>query len=187
MRTAIIAATWGMTGPSCATTPHPPDDLRSRAPCVVGDPEGEVIVIPGSLTAPETGIVLQQARPDDPANLQNVGQAVVAFGGRSEVQGVTTDYPPGPQRRPRDSLARWDERRSLPGLRLTSADGQQAVLVALRLTDPSRLGHLHGVTLDSTEGGEARSVTFEQPLLVEPPGRLCTVEDVDATREWVGP
>jgi len=143
-------------------------------------------VLPGSLTAPGAGTVLQQARPVDAVNLEVVEEAVVAFAGRAGVQGVITDYPPAPNADLADSLARWADRRPLEGLALTPEDGQQAVLVALRLRDPSASGHLNGVTLTSSVDGETTATTYAQPLLVEPPGELCTVTDVDATREWVG-
>jgi len=179
---ALTVVACGAAG--CASPAQPTDRSEARAQCVVGDPEGEVIVLPGSLTA-ETGSVLGRPSPDGPVNLEVVEEAVVAFAGRAEVQGVITDYPPAPNADLADSLARWADRRPLDGLRLAPDDGQQGVLVALRLRDPSRSGHLDGVTVTSSVDGEAAARTYVQPLLVEPHGQLCTVTDVDATREWV--
>ncbi|MFB9314879.1 hypothetical protein [Nocardioides plantarum] len=153
---------------------------RHRAQCIVSDPEGEVILHPGSFV-PDQRLVLRDAALEGADNLEVVERAVVRFTGRATVQGIVQDYPPLKTAGLADSLADWDSRRDLPGLVLGPDDGQQAVLVAVRLADPTRPGHLVGVSLRA-DGG---STSYAQPVLIEPHGALCTVAEYDSTLDWV--
>lgn len=152
-----------------------------RAQCVVADPDGELILHPGSFT-PDGPTTTEDATLDSPVNLRVLERDVVRFTGRSTVQGIVLDYPPLKTAGLADSLADWDARRPLAGLGLDTADGQQAVLVAVRLADPRRPGHLRGVTLTTDRGETA----YAQPVLVKPHGEPCTVADYDSTLDWVG-
>ncbi len=117
----------------------------------------------------------------DPVNVEIVEKDVVAFGGTDGVQGIIVDYPPLKTAGLVDSLADWDQRRPLTGLGLGPGDGRQAVLVAVRLVDVTRPGHVSGVVLHTDAGAQ----TFRQTVLAEPPGALCTVAEVDSTLDWV--
>jgi len=164
--------------------PPPAPRGTERAQCTAADPEGELILHPRSLTVAEDTTLVDVALLDA-VNLSIVEQAVTGFTGNPEVQGVIRDYPPLKTAGLVDSLADWDQRRPLSGLALTATDGQQAVLVALRLDDPTLSGRLVGVTLTSEVAGTVLTQEIEQPVLVQPPGAVCTFDDVDATREWV--
>lgn len=153
---------------------------KHRAQCIVADPEGQVILHPGSLT-PDGELVLDDVALQQAVNLEVIERDVVRFAGRSTVQGIIQDYPPLKNAGLADSLADWDARRPLAGLALTPDDGQQAVLVAVQLSDPTTPGHLDGVTLTSDAGETA----YAQPLLVVPHGALCTVDAYDSTLAWV--
>ena len=177
----------GEAGPSTAPSGATPSTAsssdspgRHRAQCIVSDPEGEVILHPGSFV-PDASTVLSDATLRGAVNLEVVERAVVRFTGRAGVQGIVQDYPPLKTAGLADSLADWASRRDLPGLRVGPGDGQQAVLVAVRLADPTQPGHLVGVDLETDAG----STPYAQPVLIEPHGALCTVAEYDSTLDWV--
>jgi hypothetical protein len=151
----------------------------TTADCVVADPQGEMIVHPGSLT-PAAPLRLDLVSLVGAVNLQVIESDVVPFTGNPTVHGVIWNYPPLKNAGLADGLADWDDRQPLAGRALSPRDGQQAVLVALRLTDPSRAGHLDGVRLEDSAGG----TDFVQPVLVKPPGTRCTVTDYASTTAW---
>jgi hypothetical protein len=155
---------------------------RERAQCIVSDPEGELIVVPGTLD-PDEPERLGDVELVDPVNLEVIESSVVAFSGRAGLQGIVQDYPPLPNAGLADSLADWSERRPLAGHQVGPDAPQQAVLVALRLSDATRPGHLDGVRLTYADG--AAPTEMVQPVLVEPHDALCTVDEVDSTLEWV--
>ncbi|WP_148614727.1 hypothetical protein [Nocardioides rubriscoriae] len=186
MRARTLPPTWSvalacllLTGCSSEEPTDSPTP-RHRAQCVVSDPQGEVILHSGSLTA-RAGLTLDDATLEEAVNLDVVERAVVQFTGRAGVQGIVLDYPPLKTAGLADSLARWEDRRALPGLTLGPDDGQQAVLVAVRLHDPATPGHLVGVRLTTDAGVRV----YAQPVLVKPPGEICTVADYDGTLDWV--
>lgn len=160
-------------------------ELGPRAKCVSADPEGELILLPGSVEAEQepwdlTGVELRGEQ-----NLEVVESSAVAFGGQPTAKGIILDYPPLKNAGVADSLADWDQRRQLP-VSVTADEGLQAMLVAVRLVEPADTGRLTGVTLDYELAGEEHSVSWTQQVLVEPHDDVCTIDDVDATREWTG-
>jgi hypothetical protein len=160
--------------PSPSGSPEP-------ARCVVADPEGELILHPGSLTAPADGERLEGVSLDSAENLDVIHTYTVAFSGSPTVRGVILDYPPMKNAGLADSLADWDQRQPLAGRELTADDGQQAVLVVLRLSDAGAPGHLTGVSLAATTGDH----DYPQPLLIKPHGEPCTVDDIASTKSWI--
>lgn len=190
-RPGLVAATCltlMMTACSGETDARLPQESVSaiggqRAQCTASDQEGELIVHPGSLTATEQ-TRLDDATMIEAVNLEIVERAVTAFGGNPTVSGIIRDYPPLKNAGLVDSLADWDLRRPLPGLLLEPEDGQQAILVALRLVDPTQSGHLNGITLASSVAGAASTQDYLQPVLVEPHEAICTVDELDSTLEW---
>lgn len=166
------------------TAVDPAEGAGPRAKCVVADPQGEVILHPGSLAVDVPTRVVSVALVDA-VGLDPVEEAVVDYSGAAGVQGVILDYPPLEHAGLVDSLADWDSRRPLVGARLRPADGEQAVLVAVRLADADSSGRVRGVRLTlRTRGGGSRTVPWEQLVLVQPPEQLCTVEVVASTTEW---
>ena len=153
---------------------------KHRAQCTPSDAEGEIILHPGSFT-PEEPITLGDVSLVDPVNVEVVERDVVRFTGRSTISGIIRDYPPLKNAGLADSLADWETRRPLAGLEVGPADEQQAVLVAVRLTDPHTQGHVSGVVLHDSAG----DTSYAQPVLVVPPGEICTVADYDGTLAWV--
>ena len=158
-----------------------PTAAADPARCVVSDPEGELILHPGSLAAQGADVTLEGVELRDAENLDVVETDTVAFSGNPSIRGIILDYPPMKNAGLADSLADWDERRPLVGRTLSPADGLQAVLVVVRLTDPSAPGHLTGVALQATAEGR----TYPQPVLVKPHGEPCTVDDIASTRSWL--
>jgi hypothetical protein len=173
---ALITAC-GSSSPESAPTPASSSD---PAQCVVADPQGELILHPGSLTAPAGGERLEGVSLDHAENLEVLKTYTVAFTGSPTVRGVILDYPPMKNAGLADSLADWDQRQPLVGRRLSAEDGQQAVLVVLRLSDAATPGHLTGVSLAATTGDR----DYPQPLLIKPHGRPCTVDDIASTKSW---
>ncbi len=136
------AAEDGAGSPAAA----PADPAR----CVVADPEGELILHPGSLIARDAEVTLEGVALEDAANLEVVETDTVAFSGNPTIRGIILDYPPMKNAGLADSLADWGQRRPLVGRTLTPADGLQAVLVVVRLADPASPGHLTGVALEAS-------------------------------------
>jgi hypothetical protein len=165
-------------GSAAPAAEAPADPAR----CVVADPQGELILHPGSLTARSGQVRLEGVELEDADNLEIVESDTVAFSGNPTVRGIILDYPPMKNAGLADSLADWDQRRALVGRTLTPADGLQAVLVAVRLSDPASPGHLTGVALEASAEGR----TYPQPVLVKPHGEPCTVDDIASTRSWLG-
>jgi hypothetical protein len=180
---------------ACTTNGEPdpnPDRVREvpagpavRADCVVSDPDGEVILHPGTLV-PTQPTELLGAALVDAENLEVLEASVVAFSGSADVQGIVRDHPPLENAGIADALADWETRRPLAGLEIDTEDGQQAVLVAVRLGDPTEPGHLRGVQVStSTSDGRERK-DFVQPVLVQPPEGRCDKEAYDSSTEWAG-
>jgi len=169
---------------ACSSDEDSPDDeLGPRARCVAADSEGELILNPGSLQADQepwelTGVTLRGAQ-----NLEIVESSAVAWGGQPGLQGIVVDYPPLKKAGIADGNADWDERQQLP-VTVSTEDGLQAMLVAVRLVEPGDAGRLTGVTLDYQEAGQTHTLSFTQQVLVEPHDEICTVDDGAATREW---
>ncbi|GAA5152902.1 hypothetical protein GCM10023340_34010 [Nocardioides marinquilinus] len=198
MRLSLAAVALLLVASACSgdDSPDRPDDTappdvatssaltgtRERARCIVSDPEGELIVVPGTLD-PDQPLRLGDAELIDAVNLEVVESSVVAFSGRAGLQGIVQDYPPLPNAGLADSLADWSERRPLAGHQVAADAPQQAVLVALRLVDATRPGHLDGVRL--TYADDAAPTEMVQPVLVEPHDALCTIAEVDGTLAWV--
>jgi len=182
----VLAGTLVGSLAGCSADEDEPErELGPRATCVSADPQGELILVPGTLRAGSrpwelTSVELRGAR-----NLEVVEASTVGFTGQASAKGIVLDYPPLKNAGIADSYADWDERLGLPGT-VTAADGLQAMLVAVRLSEPTEAGRLTGVTLDYSEGGEAHTLDWTHQVLVEPPGEVCTVDDVAGTREWTG-
>ena len=158
-------------------------DLGPRAKCVSADPEGEIILVPGVFEVEGEPRELTGVGLRDDHNLAVVESSTVAFSGQPTAHGIVLDYPPLKNAGIADSYADWDTRQQLPGT-VTSEDGMQAMLVAVRLIDPTESGRLTGVTLSYLEAGEERAEEWTEQVLIEPPGDICTVDEVAATREW---
>ena len=169
-----------------ATVPLAPGTSRSPDParCVVADPEGELILQPGSLSATGDGMTLGGVELQNVVNLEVIETDTVAFSGSPTVRGIILDYPPMKNAGLADSLADWDQRKPLEGRHLSAADGQTAVLVVLRLSDPGTPGHLSGVQLDTSPSDGSR--VYPQPVLVKPHGEPCTTDDIASTKSWIG-
>ena len=65
-------------------------------------------------------------------------------------------------------------------------DGPQAVLVVVRLADPTEPGHVRGVTIKARTTVGGRTLAWEQLLLALPDGQVCTEDAVAETTEWTG-
>jgi len=156
-----------------------------RAQCVVADPEGELILHPGSFAASER-IRLVSVALDEPQNLEVVEDSVVDYRGPEQLQGVVLDYPPRANASFIDALTDWESRQPLAGLVVRPRDGQQAVLVAVRLVDPTKSGHVRGVTIKARSASGPRTLGWEQLVLALPDGDTCTDEAVAETTEWTG-
>ena len=104
------------------------------ARCVLADPEGELILEPGSFAA-ERRTRLVSVALDDPENVEVIEAAVADYRGPDDLQGVLLEYPPRSVSF-LEGLADWDMRRPIAGLVVRPRDGRQVVLVALRLEDP---------------------------------------------------
>jgi hypothetical protein len=168
-------AACGGSGTAVAT----PTYAGTTADCVVSDAQGEMIVHPGSVTA-SAPLRIERAALVKAVNLEIVESDVVRFTGNPAVHGVIWNYPPLKDAGLADGLADWDARTPLAGRLLTRTDGQQAILVALRLIDPTESGHLDGVRLEDSAGGKE----FMQPVLVKPPGTVCRLRDYASTTSW---
>jgi hypothetical protein len=179
---SLVVAALLAAGAAACTSDDGEDAGDDRVPapegarCVVADPEGELILQPGTVEAEEQ-IRLEGVELDDATNLEIVEASAVAFSGGATAHGIILDYPPLKNAGIADSLADWDSRQPLAGAELRAADGRQAILVAVRLTDPESAGSITGVTLTSTEDGEEATRRWSQPVLAKPPGDLCTVDD----------
>lgn len=155
-----------------------------RARCVVADPDGELLLQVWSVRAPAGGLSFDGVSVVGGANLKVVDAAAVPFAGAPGTQGVVLDYPPRENAGLVDGLARWEERRPIDGLTLRPGDGEQALLVALRLTDPTTLGHLTGTAVDSRTDRGPTVTDYAQPLLVKPHDQPCRVGDPDEVATW---
>ena len=181
MLVAMLSACAGGDGPTAAPSGTTAARSGDRAQCVVADPEGEIILHPGTLS-PDSPTRLVDAVLDGSVNLEVVERDVVRFTGNPTISGIVLDYPPMKNAGLADSLADWDQRRPLRGAEIGPRHGQQAVLVAVRLDDPSQPGHVVGTTVTSSDAEGTTS--FTQPVLVKPHGTLCTVRDYDETLTW---
>lgn len=164
------------------------DDTKGQgvpAQCVVADAHGALILHPGSFTAVER-TRLVSITLDDPENLEVIEDSVTDFGGPEDLQGVVLEYPPLANASFIDALADWDSRRPLAGLVVRPRDGQQAVLVAVRLKDPDEAGHVRGVTITARTSEGPRTLGWEQLVLLLPDGETCTDKAVAETTEWTG-
>lgn len=174
-------------------TPEQPDatdtavDLTEpegvRAKCVLADPDGEVILHPGSVLVTRRTKVLG-ARLLESANLQVIERSIVEFTGPIDLQGVVLDYPPLENAGLADALADWDTREPLLDRVLYPRDGKQAMLLAVQLIDRTRPGRLKGVQVRTRSSIGFRAIGFEQLLLVLPADDICTIEAVADTTEW---
>lgn len=154
------------------------------ARCVVADPEGELVLQPGSVAAVGPARLVSVAL-EDPVNLEVVEGAVTGYRGPPELQGVLVEYPPRTVSY-LEGLADWERRRPLAGLMIRPREGRQVVLVAVRLAEPDRPGHLRGVTLRARTRAGPRTIGWEQLVLAVPAGEACTPEVVAGTTEWTG-
>ncbi len=181
----VLSACTGGDGSAAAPSGTTAARSGDRAQCVVADPEGEIILHPGTLS-PDSPTRLVDAVLDGSVNLEVVERDVVRFTGNPTISGIVLDYPPMKNAGLADSLADWDQRRPLRGAEIGPRHGQQAVLVAVRLDDPSQPGHVVGTTVTSAGSGSGSGATtaFTQPVLVKPHGTLCTVRDYDETLAW---
>ncbi|VXB70277.1 hypothetical protein [Nocardioides sp. AX2bis] len=155
-----------------------------RARCVVADPEGELLLQVWSVRAPDGGLGLADVALVDGLNLEVVDAVAVPFAGTPGTQGVVLDYPPRKDAGLVDGLARWEDRRPLDDLRLRPRDGEQALLVALRLSDPTTLGHLTGTSVGTRTDRGVTVTEHPQPLLVKPHDQPCRVDDPDEVADW---
>ncbi|WP_141013758.1 hypothetical protein [Nocardioides sambongensis] len=153
------------------------------ARCVAADPEGEVMLHPGSVSATVPTLLLA-ADLTDAENLSVVERAIVRYDGTSQVTGIALNYPPLKDAGMVGSMGAWPTRRPLVGTTLGRGDGQQAVLVAIRLTDPEEPGRLTGVMLTQDTGAGPDDIILRQQVLVNPPDQPCDVQAVAATTAW---
>ena len=122
---------------------------------------------------------------DDPENVEVIEAAVADYRGPEDLQGVLLEYPPRSVSF-LEGLADWDMRRPIAGLVVRPRDGRQVVLVALRLEDPGKPGHVRGVTIKARTSAGPRTMSWEQLVLAVPHAETCTVEAVAETTEWTG-
>jgi hypothetical protein len=175
----------------CTTTggsqvrPEPNSGPVTRAGCVATDPEGEVVLHPGTLQPGATTMV-HGTRLIDPVNVAVIEASALASTGNPQVQGIVREYPPVEKAGLVHALADWETRRPLVELVIRPEDGRQAVLVAVRLVDPTQPGHLRGIRITSTGAGKARDDDLLQPVLLLPHGSRCDVAAYDSTTEWAG-
>lgn len=155
-----------------------------RAECLVADADGALILYPGSFTAGQR-TQLVSVTLDDPENFETVEGFVSDYRGPEDLQGVVLDYPPRSTSFV-EGLTDWDSRRPIADLVVRPDDGPQAVLVVVRLTDPTKPGHVRGVTIEARTPARERTLAFEQLLLVLPDGQACTEDAVAETTEWTG-
>jgi len=155
-----------------------------EARCVVADPEGELILQPGSFYA-EKRTRLVSVVLDDPENVEVIEGSVADYRGPDDLQGVLLDYPPRSVSF-LEGLADWDSRRPIAGFVVRPGDGSQVVLVAIRLEDPEKPGHARGVTIKARTSSGPRTLGWEQLVLAVPDGEVCTSEAVAETTEWTG-
>lgn len=163
------------------------DDTEARAVparCVRTDPAGALVLYPGSLTVSERTL-LTSVSLDGAENLDVIEEAVVAYRGPRDLQGVVTSYPPR-ETSFLGALTDWESRRPLAGLVVRPRDDKQAVLVAVRLEDPDRPGRLRGVTVEARTPAGPRAFGWEQLVLAVPHDVSCTPEAVAETTEWTG-
>ncbi len=164
-----------------AVDPTEPEGVRAK--CVIADPDGEVILHPGSIEVTRRTKVLG-ARLLDSANLEVVERSVVGFTGPIDLQGVVLDYPPLENAGLADALADWDTRQPLVDRVIHPSNGKQAMLLAVRLIDGTRPARLKGVQVRTKSSVGFRAIAFEQLLLVLPEKEVCSIKAVAATTEW---
>lgn len=165
------------------TATDPTRKVPVLARCVAADPEGEVILHPGSVSATVPTRLLG-AELADAENLTVVERAIVAYDGTAHVTGIALNYPPLKDAGMVGSMGSWATRHTLVGADLDRADGQQALLIAIRLTDPAEPGHLTGILLTQDTGAGADEMILRQQVLVMPAGEQCDVEAVADTTAW---
>ncbi len=177
--------------PGCSSGPGgdapaagPGGGTVERARCVVADPEGELLLQVTSVRAGPGALRLDDVSVAGGLNLEVVDAAAVPFAGTPGTQGVILDYPPRKDAGVADGLAQWEDRRPLAGLTVRPRDGEQALLVALRLADATTLGHLTGTSVSTRTGRGTQVTGYAQPLLVKPPGSPCRVDDPDEVADW---
>lgn len=167
-----------------ATAVDDAEGLGVTARCVVADPGGALVLHPGSFT-PTARTRLVSVVLDGGENLEIIEDSVVGYRGPDDLQGVVDEYPPASTSFIA-ALANWEERRRGTGLVLRPRDGKQAVLVAVRLENPERPGHVRGVTIKARTPVGPRTIGWEQLVLALPGGEACTPEAVAETTEWTG-
>lgn len=163
------------------------DDTEGQsvtARCVVADPEGELILQPGSFT-PDQPTQLLSVVLEDPENMEVIEDTVAAYRGPEDLQAVLLEFPPRSVSF-LEGLADWESRRPLAGLTIRPHDGRQVVLIAVRLEDTSRPGHVRGVSIEAQTPAGRRMIGWEQFVLAMPRGGTCTDEAVAETTEWTG-
>jgi hypothetical protein len=144
--------------------------------CFVGDDDGALTRHVATFT-PSESLDLEGVSISDSDNVELIDGFVLPFAGDPDVTGTFLRYPPG-EGVIADSLMTWSERTRLGGARVEPADGQQAILVGIRLSDPRREGTLSGFTLtySDAEGSESTRA-YPGPMTLKPPSEPCTVED----------
>ena len=167
-----------------ATAVDDAEGMGVTARCVVTDPEGELLLYPGSFT-PTARTRLVSVVLEGEANLEVVEDSAVGYRGPDDLQGVVDEYPP-PSTSFIAALADWEARRPATGLVTRPRDGRQAVLVAVRLEDSGKPGHVRGVTIKARTPSGPRTIGWEQLVLALPHGEACTPEVVADTIEWTG-
>jgi len=168
---ALAAALLSGCGPKGA----PAGDPGPRPDCVVADEQGEVIAHPGTLVPGRRPVSVVGVDLAGSYGLLTVEAVAVPWSGRTDIHGLVHEYPP--EHGIADSLADWRQRRDLDGLALRPGDQPQAVLFALRLSDPETLGKVGGFLVHERRDGVIHQVRLPQPLVIKPHGEICTVED----------
>ena len=154
------------------------------AQCVVADPEGELVLLPGSFTA-DRPTRLMSLELEEPENFELVERTVSDYRGPDDFQGVVVEYPPRATSF-LEGLTDWDGRQPIADLLVRPSDGKQVALVGVRLQDPDRPGHVSGVTIEASTDAGPRTIGWEQLVLAVPHGETCTPEAVEETTEWTG-
>lgn len=144
--------------------------------CFGTDSNGAITKHVATFTADES-VRLSALDVVDADNVAAVHPVVLPFAGNPSVTGTFLRYPPG-SGVIADSLMRWSDRTPLAGAEVDPDDGQQAVLVGLRLEDAAEDGHLDGLRLEYADSdGDTFTRTYPLPLRLKTPGQLCTADD----------
>jgi hypothetical protein len=175
---AVFAATLVGCSASDAESPLGAVTSTPGQDCFVSDRGAAVTRHVATFTPPDA-LELLELTVSGADNVEIIDSFVLPFTGDPHVTGTFLRYPPG-EDFIADSLMVWSERQPLAGAGVEPADGQQAILVGVRLSDPSRDGSLDGFRLEYADGdGDEFTRDYPAPVILKSTTKPCTVEDFD--------